>query len=168
MTVIKEVSSKKRTNGSNRRYFLMKCICGKKHISSLESFKYGKTISCGCIRKNRFMSMIIGRNMSKENSPRWIKDRTKLSRYIYGKERVSPAYKNWRKEVIKRDNLKCKIGNKDCCGQLETHHILGWRKYPELRYDINNGITLCHFHHPLKREEEKKLSPYFKDLIKQK
>lgn len=35
----------------------------------------------------------------------------------------------------------------------------------ETRYEINNGITLCHFHHPRKREKEKELSPFFQELI---
>jgi len=33
-------------------------------------------------------------------------------------------------------------------------------------YEVNNGITLCHFHHPRKRKDEIKLSPYFMELIK--
>ena len=30
---------------------------------------------------------------------------------------------------------------------IRAHHILPWR-IVELRYNINNGITLCQFHHP--------------------
>ena len=72
-----------------------------------------------------------------------------------------PQYKIFRMNVLKRDNFKCKIGNKDCIGRIEAHHILIWSEYPELRYEINNGITLCHAHHPKKRAEEKQLVPYF-------
>jgi NUMOD3 motif-containing protein len=50
-------------------------------------------------------------------------------------------------------------------GRLEAHHILNWREYPELRYDINNGITLCHAHHPRKRAEEKRMVSYFTELL---
>lgn len=46
-----------------------------------------------------------------------------------------------------------------------VHHILGFKEHPELRYDINNGITLCHFHHPRKKEEEKRLIPTFMELV---
>lgn len=74
-------------------------------------------------------------------------------------------YKYWMFSIKKRDNFKCKINNKDCKGRLEAHHILGWKSYPELRYEINNGITLCLAHHPRSREEEAKLSPYFKKLV---
>lgn len=92
----------------------------------------------------------------------YIKDRSLL---VQKQERNDPAYKGWRKEVWLRDNFKCKIGNPDCKGRIEAHHILGWKDHPELRYDINNGITLCHAHHPRKRAEEKRLSPFFQELI---
>lgn len=95
---------------------------------------------------------------------RWIKDRNKI---IGPQNRNNPLYKQWRYEIWLRDNFKCKIGNPDCCGRIEAHHILPWKDFPELRYEINNGITLCHFHHPRKREEEKRLSPYFQRLVSQ-
>lgn len=75
------------------------------------------------------------------------------------------TYKDWRNQVFKRDSFKCKINNKDCYGRLEAHHILGFKDHPELRYEVNNGITLCHAHHPHKREEEAKLSPFFQNLV---
>ena len=48
---------------------------------------------------------------------------------------------------------------------METHHILSWKDYPELHYQINNGITLCHAHHPRGKENEAKLSPYLQSLV---
>lgn len=95
----------------------------------------------------------------------WIKDRTKLCRTSKQGERRTSAYFFWRKEVWKRDNWKCLINNQDCSGRIEAHHILGYKEYPELRYDIKNGITLCHFHHPRKRIEETNMSPYFQNLV---
>jgi len=97
-----------------------------------------------------------------KNHPAWIKDRTKLKRRD---ERNDYAYQNWVKQVKKRDNNTCRINNKDCSGHCIVHHILPWRDYPELRYEINNGITLCLFHHPRKRAEEKKLIPFFQELV---
>lgn len=100
---------------------------------------------------------------SGENHPRWINDRSKLK--IDREKAYDTQYKYWMLEVKKRDNWKCKIANQDCKGKLEAHHILGWKSHPELRYQLNNGITLCHAHHPRKRDEEAKLSPYFKSLV---
>ncbi len=63
-------------------------------------------------------------------------------------------------------SYNCLIDNQDCYGKIVAHHILSWREYPELRHDINNGVTLCHFHHPKKRDDEKRLSNLFSELIK--
>lgn len=79
--------------------------------------------------------------------------------------RNDPEYKQWRKRVWERDKFKCKISNQGCKGRIEAHHILVWRDYPKLRYDINNGITLCQFHHPRKRSEEQRLIPTFQELV---
>lgn len=96
------------------------------------------------------------------NHPRWIADRSTL---VQKQERNDSAYREWRKQVWLRDNFKCKIANPDCKGRIEAHHILVWSKYPELRYQTNNGITLCHFHHPRKRSEEERLVSIFNELV---
>lgn len=67
--------------------------------------------------------------------------------------------------VYSRDGFKCRIDNESCGGRIEAHHILGWKDYPDLRYESKNGITLCHAHHPRKRAEEKRLAPVFQELV---
>lgn len=53
----------------------------------------------------------------------------------------SNEYKQWRSQVYQRDNYKCtKCGSKH---KINAHHIYSWSNYPELRYDIKNGVTLC-------------------------
>lgn len=51
-------------------------------------------------------------------------------------------YKNWRKDVYERDQYTCQ-----CCGsiggKLNAHHIYPFSIYKDLRYNIDNGITLC-------------------------
>ena len=98
-----------------------------------------------------------------EKHPRWIKDRSLLK--DDHRDRGGQLHREWSSSVKKRDNLTCKINNEDCNGRLEAHHILVWTEYPELRYQINNGITLCHAHHPRKRAEEKLLIPDFQQLV---
>jgi hypothetical protein len=64
----------------------------------------------------------------------------------YRKERQTAMgrieYKVWRQTVFKRDYFRCVL-----CGasgvKLEANHIRLWRDYPELRYDVDNGVTLC-------------------------
>ena len=92
----------------------------------------------------------------------WKEDRSLLKKQ---NRRNDPAYVDWRKRVWLRDNFKCRINNSDCSGRIEAHHILGWSKYPELRYEINNGITLCQAHHPRKRVDEQRLIPMFQELV---
>lgn len=98
-----------------------------------------------------------------EKSPIWIKDRSLIK--LGDRNIHDPLYKQWHRNVKNRDGWKCKISNSSCSGRLEAHHILNWKDYPELRYEINNGITLCHAHHPRKRDEVTKLSPYFQKLV---
>lgn len=101
-----------------------------------------------------------------KDSPYWIKDRSKLKRFSdIAKDRRSYSYTDWRRRVLKRDNYACLMKDERCAGRLEVHHILSYFVYPELRYDINNGITLCHAHHPRKRAEEKRLISHFKELV---
>ncbi len=96
------------------------------------------------------------------SNPKWIADRTQL---VKKQERNDSAYQEWRKSVRDRDGWVCKMSNGDCLGKVVAHHILPWRDFVELRYEINNGITLCRFHHPRKRADEMKLSPYFQSLV---
>jgi HNH endonuclease len=50
-------------------------------------------------------------------------------------------YRAWRKAVMGRDQHTCRdCGAKEKIG---AHHIKAWKDYPELRYEVLNGITLC-------------------------
>lgn len=93
----------------------------------------------------------------------WIEDRSKIKGYW--NERNNPEYKQWRNGVMKRDKRKCRMSNDDCEGKLTAHHILSWSKFPNLRYDIKNGITLCHYHHPRTREKELLLAPLLQEMV---
>ena len=84
---------------------------------------------------------------------------------VSNKKHLDSKYKIWMMDVKNRDNWKCKINNCYCNGKVEAHHILPWSKFPELRYEVNNGITLCHAHHPRKRNDEIKFATFFKQLV---
>lgn len=103
-----------------------------------------------------------GKKLMGEENPHW-----KGGPLFWKKKEIrnDSGYIGWVKMVKERDLNRCQIGNGDCSGKLEVHHILSWRVNPELRYTTSNGITLCHFHHPRKRSDEERLSPYFTKII---
>jgi hypothetical protein len=93
-----------------------------------------------------------------EGHYRWIKDRNKIvgrhNRLMH-----DPDTKIWRRKVFMRDNFCCKMKNSKCGGRIEAHHIHRWHDKPELRYEVSNGITLCHEHHKsLKNKEDEHIS----------
>ena len=51
-------------------------------------------------------------------------------------------YRLWRVAVFIRDDYTCQICNIRG-GKLEADHIKPWALYPQLRYAIDNGRTLC-------------------------
>lgn len=51
-------------------------------------------------------------------------------------------YKYWRKLIFERDNYTCVKCNTRG-GKLNADHILPYAFFPELRFDLNNGRTLC-------------------------
>lgn len=51
-------------------------------------------------------------------------------------------YKEWRKSVFERDNYTCQFcGYRG--GDLNADHIKTWAEFPDLRYKVSNGRTLC-------------------------
>lgn len=86
--------------------------------------------------------------LSGENSPRWKGGVTSENRKI----RKGIEFRLWREAVFARDNwTDQKTGIKG--GKLHPHHILNFAQYPELRFAIDNGITLSEKSH---REFHKK------------
>lgn len=56
--------------------------------------------------------------------------------------RTSLSAKEWRAAVMERDDFTCQQ-----CGQrggdLHAHHVKPFSKYPDLRWELSNGQTLC-------------------------
>lgn len=57
-------------------------------------------------------------------------------------DRSSYKSKAWRATVFERDNYTCQKCQKRGC-YLQAHHIQPFALFPELRFELSNGITLC-------------------------
>lgn len=58
-------------------------------------------------------------------------------------QRFSRDYKRWRYDVFLRDAFTCQECGDARGGNLNAHHIKGFADFPELRFEVSNGITLC-------------------------
>jgi 5-methylcytosine-specific restriction endonuclease McrA len=66
-------------------------------------------------------------------------------------------YINWRRAVYERDDFTCQ----DCearGGRLHAHHLQPWAEFPALRYEIDNGVTLCVDCHRIRHERREALT----------
>ena len=84
-------------------------------------------------------------DISGENHYLWIIDRTEANELA--RLRTTLEYKVWRESVFKRDNFTCQIclvrSGKHKRIVLNADHIKRFSDYPELRFTISNGRTLC-------------------------
>lgn len=89
--------------------------------------------------------------MTGEKHWKWNPNRTEAERQ--NRKNGNKALINeWRKKVYQRDDFICQHCYKENEHDLVAHHLDGFDKFEEKRYDVNNGITLCeqchkNFHH---------------------
>lgn len=121
--------SVERGREKQRRGTFIECIiCKKPFYCSPSSIKRGRKF---CSKKCN------GLYYHDENNPNWNNGNSRCYKMGY----YSAEYKEWRKSVFTRDNYTCQKCNAKF--YITAHHIKSFSFFPELRYEINNGITLC-------------------------
>lgn|SRR3990167_8385483 len=123
--------------GSTRQFKRKKeliCLECKMHFmryfSDLQRNNSGKYCSRKCLGKAN------GRRLSGKGHWNW-------------KGGISPRvlntipYKEWRKKVFERDNYVCIMCGYNGGRIIQADHIKSWKNFPELRFDVKNGRTLC-------------------------
>lgn len=94
--------------------------------------KRPKIINSGCFVRGQFEG---------EKHPFWRGGTSNDRKVAMGRKQ----YRDWRKAVLLRNENKCVW-----CGattNLEVDHKRPWALFPEDRYDVVNGRTLCHSCH---------------------
>lgn len=117
--------------------YKMDCYCNKCDIhfkKTHNDFQTGKGCpKCGV--KNRS-----GENHYKYNPDLTDEERLKTREQLYGKSQSI-----WRKKVHHKNKWRCAICNSK--EKLIAHHLNSFDSHPELRFDVENGVTLCEHHH---------------------
>lgn len=142
------------------------CSCGNETLVPGNSLRSGLTKSCGCgmlrwgcipWNKDKKIQTNTGKTHFKKGIAPWNKGvpylKIKGKKHWNWKGGVSPKndkirksieYKEWRNAVYRRDNWTCQICKEKLTNRnIIAHHIKSFSKYIKLRFNIDNGITVC-------------------------
>lgn len=133
---------------ANAKYCSIKCFYVGHKVWNKGRGDYAKAIGIGkwmAGKKHTIKTRIKMSESSKEVVARgehnfYIDGRTPERKSI----RRSIEYRLWREAVFARDNWICQgegCGKQGC--YLEAHHKKSFALYPQLRFAIDNGISLC-------------------------
>ncbi len=164
LTIIERLPNDK----SGKSMWLCQCTCGNTTTAQGSHIKRGDIQSCGCLfeekrseelqsRKDKAATTLICKHCKEPFTlPKsHTKTRKYCSKECYNADiytgitlaenramRQTKEYRDWRKEVFKADNYTCnKCGQRG--GSLAAHHLNSFTTHKELRFDLNNGVTLC-------------------------
>lgn len=101
-------------------------ICPKHADLGIQYTSYASAKEFGCCHKCRME-----------------RRRIKYGYHPEGREAFKSELKLWRIAVFERDRYTCQCCGDKRGGNLEAHHINNYSSNELLRFDIDNGITLC-------------------------
>lgn len=126
-----------RRYNESRKYFETKKFCSAKCVgvsySQSEGHNKGRRwkLSEECNKRKSIRQMGAG-------NPAWKGGVTPEHQRI----RNSKEHGDWSISILRRDHFTCR----DCGvrgGKLVAHHIKSFALFPELRFDLDNGMALC-------------------------
>ena len=150
LVVIGNASPRTTSEGFLRSFCTCRCDCGSVVEKEIHSLKAGKNNSCGCTRYENIAKTARKRRGPLSSrfgkigplSPMYKSDISEEERKTSYRQRKSNEAYVWRKLVFERDKYTCQ-----CChkkgGKIVAHHMNGWAMFPEQRFDVDNGLTLC-------------------------
>ncbi len=110
---------------------------------------------CGLVLKSSDNHGILGPTVQViEDLINW-KDQTVSIKGVIGTARGShynprmenPSYQAWRIKVLRRDGFMCTYPGCRETSYLHAHHIQNYSNHKELRHEVENGLSLCRYHH---------------------
>jgi len=123
-------------------------LCGSQFWRKPYEIKRGNNKFCSknCYfewQKGRSKKVVSPCDKSGANNPNWRGGIQPINLKI----RASDEFKQWRTSVFERDGYTCQeCGSRSRKGMaiiLHAHHIKPFAKFPKLRFEIENGQTLC-------------------------
>lgn len=154
---MKEVFDLKKWQGRCKSCAKIGNTIGKGNFGKPKSAIHSKRISVALIGKVRSKTHCLNISRAKTGIKQTISFSISLSKrmkgssnhfYIDGRTsenvriRHSHEYATWRKHVFNRDNYTCQKC-KTRGGELNADHELPFAFYPDLRFEVLNGRTLC-------------------------
>lgn len=178
--------SKKCSNNSIK--IIRECLNCNKKFKTPQTRKEAKFCSLKCYHKNKTNKAVItsncfycnkefGRKKSLLNRGKhnfcskdcsWLYNRGKnhfnwIKKLDIDRDGI---LRRWSLKIRKRDNYTCQICGETNKKYLEAHHIKEKALFPEVQFDLNNGITLCIKCHLAKHINDKTIVSLMKKRIK--
>ncbi len=134
--------------------------CARIHQGKVKKDTFKTTCACGKPKSYRAIGCQDCRDQSGERNGMFGKKNPSLSKR--NTERKPEEHWNWKgghnskrdAKTISWSNKVRVVGACGCCGfsnplALDAHHMYGYDLYPNLRYDVSNGVCLCKNCHTL-------------------
>ena len=121
---------------------LMGHVLPEIHKDHIAKAMVGKQNSLGVKRSLEFRERLSEYWKDNPNHNHWIDGKHAERKSKRAKESSRLEYRLWRTSIFERDNYTCvKCGKRG--GLLHVDHIKPHCLFPELRFDVDNGRTLC-------------------------
>lgn len=143
-------------------------VCGNPFLQASSQKNNYCSLSCARADISDECREKISIKMSGENNPMYGVRMTGDKHWnwkggISADSRSTPAYNLWRDCVYGRDYYTCQMCGTTKSGCFNAHHIFKWTDYPEFRFEVWNGITLCEeCHRKVYNKEELYIEQFLK------